>query len=122
MRYTFLLYNDESAFGDVTEEQMDESKKAFGIYIGAMQQAGVLIDTDWLQPSSTATTLSLRGGTKTVQDGPYADTKEQLGGTFAIDVPDLDAALSWAEKCPTVHYGIIEIRASAMPEDESSSS
>ena len=122
MRYTFLLYNDESAFTDVTEEQMDETKEAFGAYIGAMQQAGVLIDTDWLQSSSSATTLSLRGGTKTVQDGPYADTKEQLGGTFAIDVPDLDAALSWAEQCPTVHYGIIEIRASAMPADDSSAS
>lgn len=122
MRYTFLLYNDESAFADVTEEQMNETQQAFGEYIGAMQQAGVLIDTDWLQPSSTSTTLSLRGGTKTVQDGPYADTKEQLGGTFAIDVPDLDAALSWAEKCPTVHYGIIEIRASAMPADENSAS
>jgi hypothetical protein len=120
MRYTFLLYNDESDFSDVSEEQMGEVQKAFGEYIGAMQQAGVLIDTDWLQPSSTATTLSLRGGTRTVQDGPYADTKEQLGGTFAIDVPDLNAALSWAEKCPTVHYGIIEIRASAMPEDKNS--
>ena len=56
------------------------------------------------------------GGTKTVQDGPYADTKEQLGGTFVIDVPDLDAALAWAEKCPAVHFGTIEIRASALPE------
>ena len=115
MRYTFLLYNDESSYADVTEEQIDESKKAFGEYIGAMQQAGVLIDTDWLQPSSTATTLSLRGGTKTVQDGPYADTKEQLGGYFVIDVPDLDAALAWAEKCPSAHYGLIEVRPSAMP-------
>jgi len=116
MRYTFLLYSDESQFADVTEAQMAESLKAFGEYIGALQQAGVLIDTDWLQPSSTATTISLAGGTKTVQDGPHADTKEQLGGTFAIDVPDLDAALAWAEKCPAAQYGVIEIRASAMPE------
>ncbi|MFK7793470.1 MAG: YciI family protein [Devosiaceae bacterium] len=116
MRYTFMLYNDESAFADVSEEDMQQSLQLFGKYIGDLKQAGVFVDTDWLQPSASATTLTLRGGEKRVQDGPYADTKEQLGGYFVIDVPDLDAALVWAEKCPSAHYGIIEVRASAMPE------
>lgn len=116
MRYTFFLYSDEKASADSTPEQIEQGMKMFGQYIGALKQAGVLVDTDWLQPSSTATTLTLKDGTKKIQDGPYADTKEQLGGTFVIEVPDLDAAMAWAEKCPAAHYGYVEIRASAMPE------
>ncbi|MEN0001954.1 MAG: YciI family protein [Pseudomonadota bacterium] len=116
MRYTFFLYNDESQFASISEEQMQQSFKVFGEYIGQLKEAGILVDTDWLQPSPTATVITLKDGKKKIQDGPYADTKEQLGGTFVIDVPDLDAALAWAEKCPSVHYGLIEIRASAMPE------
>lgn len=116
MRYTFFLYSDESAFAGATEAQMLEGMKVFGEYIESLKTAGVLIDTDWLQPSTTATTLSLSGGKRKIEDGPYADSKEQIGGTFVIDVPNLDAAIAWAEKCPTAHYGIVEIRASAMPE------
>lgn len=116
MRYMFMLYSDESAFKNVSEADMQQQLSLFGQYIGALKEAGVFVDTDWLQPSTNATTITLKHGEKRVQDGPYADTKEQLGGYFVIDVPDLDAALSWAEKCPSVHYGIIEVRASAMPE------
>ncbi|MEM6382981.1 MAG: YciI family protein [Pseudomonadota bacterium] len=116
MRYTFFLYNNEADFADASEDDMQQSMQAFGAYIGALKQAGVLVETDWLQPSPTATTITLKGGEKRVQDGPYAETKEQLGGFFVIDVADLDAALEWAEKCPSVHYGIIEVRPSAMPE------
>lgn len=116
MRYTFFLYSDENAKEESTPEQIEQGMKMFGQYIGALKQAGVLVDTDWLQPSSTATTITMKDGVKKVQDGPYADTKEQLGGTFVIDVPDLDAAMAWAEKSPSVHFGYVEIRASAMPE------
>ena len=116
MKYTFFLYNDETEFASVTPEQMEGSLKAFGDYIKQLTDAGVLVHTDWLQPSATGTTVSLRSGNKDVQDGPYADTKEQLGGLFVVDVPDLDAALVWAEKCPSVHYGLIEVRPSAMPD------
>lgn len=116
MRYTFFLYSDENAKAESTPEQIEQGMKMFGQYIAALKEAGVFVDTDWLQPSSTATTMTMMGGSKKIQDGPYADTKEQLGGSFAIDVPDLDAAMAWAEKCPAVHFGFIEIRASAMPE------
>ena len=115
MRYTLLLYSRESDFANVTDEQMGEQLAVYGQYIGALKEAGVFVDTDWLQPTSTATTVTLRGGTKRVEDGPFAETKEQFGGYFVIDVPDLDAALAWAEKCPNVHYGLVEVRASAMP-------
>ena len=114
MRYTFLLYSDASMAANMTEQDWAESKAAFGAYIGALQEAGVLVDTDWLQPADTATTITLAGGEKRVQDGPFAETKETLGGFFAVEVDNLDDALAWAEKCPAVHYGKVEIRASAM--------
>jgi hypothetical protein len=115
MRYTFLLYSNEADFADLPPSFMEEQLQVFGAYIGALQQAGVLVDTDWLQPTMTATTISMKGGARQVQDGPFAETKEQLGGYFVVDVPDLDAALAWAEKCPAAQYGNIEVRASAMP-------
>jgi hypothetical protein len=115
MRYTLMLYSSEAEFANVPPEFMEQQLQVFGAYIGALQEAGVFVDTDWLQPTMTATTLTLRGGQRQVQDGPFAETKEQLGGFFVIDVPDLDAALHWAERCPAAQYGLIEIRASAMP-------
>jgi len=114
MRYTFLLYSNPADFADMTPDDWAKEKEVYGAYIGALQEAGVFIDTDWLHPAHTATTVSLKDGETRVQDGPFADTKETLGGFFAIDVPDLDAALAWAEKCPAVKYGKVEIRSSAM--------
>lgn len=113
MRYMFLLYSEESAWTQMTPEQRQGALAAFGAYVGALKAANVLVATDWLQPTSTATTLTLRGGRR-VQDGPFADTKEQLGGFFLVDVPDLDAAIAWAEKCPAAQFGSIEIRPSNM--------
>lgn len=115
MRYTLLLYSDRSQFRDQTEEDVAQSRAVFGKYIADLQKAGVLVDTDWLAPTDAATTLSLQGGERVVHDGPFAATKEQLGGYFVVDVSDLDAALAWAEKCPAAHYGKVEIRASMMP-------
>ncbi|MEL6735661.1 MAG: YciI family protein [Pseudomonadota bacterium] len=115
MRYTLFLYSDPSGFADVPPEVIEESKAAFGHYIGALREAGVFVETDWLQPASTATTVSMADGETRIQDGPFADTKEQLGGFFVIDVPDLDTALNWAKQCPAVHYGKVEVRPSAMP-------
>ncbi|WP_375570072.1 YciI family protein [Ahrensia marina] len=114
MRYTFLLYSNPADFADLTPEDWAKEKEVYGAYIGALQEAGVFVDTDWLHPAETATTITLKDGEKRVQDGPFAETKETLGGFFAIDVPDLDAALAWAEKCPAAKHGKIEIRASAM--------
>ncbi|WP_421981594.1 YciI family protein [Roseibium sp.] len=114
MRYTFLLYTDPADLAGMTPEDWAAEKEVYGAYIGALQKAGVFVDTDWLQPVETATTLSLKGGSWQVQDGPFADTKETLGGFFVIDVPDLDAAMAWAEKCPAAKTGKVEIRASAM--------
>lgn len=117
MRYTFLLYTDPADIADMGPEDWEAEKQVYGAYIDALQEAGVLIDTDWLQPVQTATTVTLKGGARQVQDGPFAETKETLGGFFAIDVPDLDAAMAWAEKCPAAKRGKVEIRPSAMGAD-----
>ncbi|AMS30042.1 MAG TPA: hypothetical protein DIU09_07695 [Hyphomonadaceae bacterium] len=79
-------------------------------FVQAIQQAGIVINGDGLQPPQTATTLRIRDGKRVVQDGPFADTKEQLGGYFVIEVSDLDAALEWAAKSPAASGGSIEIR------------
>ncbi|OUR79445.1 hypothetical protein A9Q83_03300 [Alphaproteobacteria bacterium 46_93_T64] len=114
MRYTFLLYTDPADIADRTPEDWQTEKQAYGAYIGALKAAGVFVDTDWLQPVQTATTISLKCGSKQVQDGPFADTKETLGGYFVVDVADLDVAMAWAEKCPAAKSGKVEIRASAL--------
>lgn len=114
MNYTLLLYHDESLFAHVTPEQMAGMKAAYEAYTKSLADAGVLVMTDWLQPSAAATTISLRGGAKRVQDGPFANTKEQLGGYYVIRAANLDAAIAWAEKCPAAAQGIIEIRPTAM--------
>lgn len=114
MRYTFLLYSDPSGTAGMTPEDRACELSVYGAYIGALREAGVFVATDWLQPVQTATTVSLVNGQRRVQDGPFAETRETLGGYFAVEVPDLDAAIAWAEKCPAARYGKVEIRASAM--------
>lgn len=79
-------------------------------FIGAMAQAGVIVKGDGLQGPHTATTLRLRDGKRLVEDGPFADTKEQLGGYFVIEVADLDAALEWAAKAPSALTASVEVR------------
>lgn len=114
MRYTFLLYSNPALMANLTDADRQREIAAYATYIGALTEAGVLVATDWLQPAMTATTLSVENGERRIQNGPFAETQETLGGYFAIEAPDLDAAMAWAEKCPAAHYGKVEIRASAM--------
>ena len=114
MRYTLFLHYQEMTADELGEKMLEEGKAAFHAYTQALDDAGVLVSAEVLQPSTDSTTLTLANGKRHVQDGPYADTKEQIGGTFVIDVPDLDAALAWAEKCPAAQWGTIEIRPSAV--------
>jgi len=82
----------------------------WGAYIGALAKAEVMISGNGLLPPDTATTLRVENGSRHVVDGPFADTKETLGGYVIIDVPDLDAALEWAARAPCVTAGSVEIR------------
>jgi hypothetical protein len=110
MRYMLLIYGDESGWGNLSEaEQETEMAKWYG-YTQALADAGVSQVNDALQPSSTATCVRDNGGEPLVTDGPYAETKEQLGGFYLLDVPDLDEAIKWAHKCPAATYGTIELR------------
>ena len=114
MRYTLFLHYPEMTAADLGEKDWEAGKAAFHAYAKALEDARVLAAAEVLQPSSSSTTLTLKEGRLRVQDGPYADTKEQIGGTFVLDVPDLDAAIAWAEKCPAAQWGTIEIRPSAV--------
>jgi hypothetical protein len=114
MRYTLFLHYPELTAEELGPEMLQAGQAAFHAYAEALADAGVLVSAEVLQPSAASTTVSLRNGALQVQDGPYADTREQIGGTFVLDVPDLDAALAWAEKCPSAQWGTVEIRPSAV--------
>jgi hypothetical protein len=114
MQYSLLLHSPEAQDAGVTEEDMAPFRVAFDLYAKSLEEAGVLVAADILQGKAASTTVTLRGGSLEIQDGPFSATHEQLGGSFVIDVPDLDAAIAWAEKCPGAQYGVIEIRPSAL--------
>jgi hypothetical protein len=106
MQYMLAIYGDEQAAESTPREQMTEIVNAYMAYTRALQDAKVLVASNRLRPTSVRT---IDGQTK-VLDGPFAETKEQLGGYYLIDVPDLDAALDWAKRCPGARYGSIEVR------------
>jgi hypothetical protein len=113
MRYALLMHYREPGEGEISEEAIAEAKQAFGAYGRALESAGVLLLADVLQPTAATTTVTRRDGVLRVQDGPFAETKEALAGVFVLDVPDLDAAIGWAEKCPGAQWGVIEVRPTA---------
>jgi hypothetical protein len=83
---------------------------AWMAYVGALNQAGIVVGGHGLQEPATATIVKVRDGVRHVQDGPHPDTKEQLGGYFVIEAPDLDQALEWAARSPAASYGTVEVR------------
>ena len=114
MKYTLFLYNDEAQMAKAPAPALQQVKAAFEAYTQSLKDAGVFVATDWLRSSGTATMLSVRDGARRIQDGPYAASKEQLGGYYVIEAANLDEALSWAERCPAAQRGLIEVRPSAM--------
>ena len=110
MRFCLLMHYQEAGEIGLTDEDMAPAMAAFQAYARDLDTAGVLVTTQVLEPSAATTTVTVRNGTPEIQDGPFADTKERLGGVFVIDVGDLDAALDWAKRNPAVDWGSIEIR------------
>jgi len=110
MKYLLLIYGNEAAMLSASKEASAQTLAAYGAYMDAMRKAGTYVGGERLRPSSSATTVRANGGKTQVLDGPYADTKEQLGGYFMIEAPDLDAALSWAARCPGASHGAVEVR------------
>ena len=111
MQYLFLLYSDNSQWDKMSPEQQQQGAAAYFAYSKALQEAGVFVGSNRLRPAATATKVSAANGKTQVLDGPFADTKEQLGGYYLIEAPDLDAALAWAGRCPGAHHGTVEVRA-----------
>jgi hypothetical protein len=110
MRYCLLMHYQEASEIGLTEEDMAPAMAAFQAYARDLDEAGVLVTTQVLEPTSATTTVTARNGAPEIQDGPFADTKERLGGIFVIEVADLDAALDWANRNPATSWGSIEIR------------
>ena len=110
MQYMLLIYGEERAAENMPREQMTSIVNAYMAYTQALGDAKVLVGSNRLRPTSAATAVRTTDGQLKVLDGPFAETKEQLGGYYLIDVPDLDAALSWAKRCPASRYGSVEVR------------
>ena len=109
MNYMMLIYQD-AAQAAMPADPAAPISAPWIAYTQALRDAGVMVGGNRLAPHTVATTLRQRDGKRQVQDGPYADTKEQLAGYYIIDAPDLDAALDWAARCPGAASGIIEVR------------
>lgn len=112
MQYMIIFKENKEQF-ELRNGQTDATKAYWGAwsaFIGEMYQAGIVISGNALQAPHTASVVTLRDGVRHVQDGPYADTKEQLAGYFIIEVPNLDVALEWAAKSPCAAYASCEVR------------
>ena len=110
MKYLLTIYGDESSFADVTPEDVQQVMAAYEAFGREVTEAGAMLGGEGLQPSATATTVQVRDGETITSDGPFADTREQLGGYYLLDCRDLDEAIGWAAKIPGAQSGTIEVR------------
>lgn len=109
-QYLLMPYVDEAGWSGLSEAQQRQGEAAYAAYAEALEKAGILKGSNRLKSSTAATTVRIVDGKSQVLDGPYADSKEQIGGYFLIDVSDLDAAMSWAARCPAASHGVVEVR------------
>ena len=111
MLYALLIYENPEAFARrQSPVESEEYAGAWRAYHRAMLDAGIFVGGKPLDEPGTATTVRLRESKREIQDGPYSDTKEQLGGFTLLELPSLDAALEWAARCPAASYGSVEVR------------
>jgi hypothetical protein len=110
MQFALLIYESPEAFATRSNQNLDPYTGAWRAYYKAIVEAGIYVGGDPLELPESGTTVRLNGGKRRVQDGPYADTKEQLGGFIILEVPSLDVALDWAARCPTASAGVVEVR------------
>jgi hypothetical protein len=114
MRYTLFLHYPEMSEEQLGRDALEAGMEAFRAYAEALDGAGVLRSAEVLQPSTASTTVTARDGALHVQDGPFADTKDQIGGSFVIEVDGLDEALDWAGRAPSAAWGAVEVRPAAV--------
>ena len=109
MKYLCTIYGDESEWGDATPDQMAAVMAAYTAFSDEARAAGVMLGGEGLELTSSATTVRVRDGERVLSDGPFAETKEQLGGYYLLDCKDLDDALEWAKRIP-MPGGTVEVR------------
>ncbi len=110
MRYMLLIHDDESIFPKMSPQEMEKLMKEYHKFSEELQASGAYKDSARLRPVTTATTVRVRNGRSLTTDGPFAETKEQLGGYYLIDVKNLDEAIKWASKIPSAKLGCVEVR------------
>jgi len=110
MQYLLLIHDAESVWETMPEQERNALYGEYMAYTNELRESGALVGANQLQPTSTATTVRVRDGEQVVTDGPFAETKEQLGGYYLIEVESVDEALEWAAKIPSARYGTIEVR------------
>jgi hypothetical protein len=114
-QYMLLIYSPTDV--ERPAEELQAEMPRWFSYTQELQESGAMVAGDALQPVESATTVRVRDGETVISDGPFAETKEALGGYYLVDVPDLDAALAWAAKIPNVGYGSVEVRPVVVFED-----
>ena len=117
MQYMCLIYDDEQVVAEHGEDERNRSIGEYGAFTESIRESGNYVAGDALQPTSTATTVRIRNGKTLVTDGPFAETKEQLGGYYLVEAKDMDEALKIAERIPSARYGSIEVRPVVVWED-----
>jgi hypothetical protein len=110
VKYLLLIYTDPQSQSGAPEEAVREMYRAFGAYTAELSEAGILGPAEELQPPDQARSVRVRDGRTVVTDGPFAEVREQLGGFYVIDVPDMATAISWAARIPSAPFGTIEVR------------
>ena len=110
MQFALLVYESPEAFAMRKNEDPDPYRGAWRAYYNSMLEAGIYLGGNPLELPDTGATVSVRNGKQRVQDGPFADTKEQLAGIILLELPSRDAALEWAARCPAATVGSIEVR------------
>jgi hypothetical protein len=110
MQFALLIFEPPEAFAARNADENDPYLGAWRAYHKALVEADIFVRGSPLQPPETGTTVRLKDGKRRVQDGPFADTKEQLGGFTILELPSLDAALEWAARCPAAAIGVVEVR------------
>ena len=110
MKYLLTIYDEESGFAEATPEDIQQVMAAYEKFGRDASEAGVMLGGEGLQPSGTATSVRVRDGETITSDGPFAETREQLGGYYLLDCRDLDEAIGWAAKIPGAQSGTVEVR------------
>jgi hypothetical protein len=109
-QYMLLIYDNESAWGSMGEDDRNAVMREYFAYTTELQEAGAFVAGDALQPTATAKSVRLREGERLTTDGPFAETKETLGGYYLVEAASDEEALDWAAKIPSARYGTIEVR------------